>query len=93
MKKLSFGRRVLLEAGGFAAVVLSLSVGAFRIPALRAQQAASPLEFDAVSVKPSNPNSSQGMVVDVTPGGDASRSQCHAQRLDRDRIRRPEFSD
>jgi bla regulator protein blaR1 len=69
MKKLSFGRRLRLASAGFAAVVLPLAVGAFRIQAVRAQQPAGPLEFDTVSVKPSNPNSSHGTVVDVTPGG------------------------
>jgi hypothetical protein len=28
-----------------------------------------PLEFDAASVKPSNPNSTNGTVISVTPGG------------------------
>ena len=43
-------------------------MGAFRIPAARAQQPAGP-EFDAVSVKPSNPNTTNGTVVNVTRGG------------------------
>jgi uncharacterized protein (TIGR03435 family) len=50
-------------------VVVPIAVGAFRIPAVRAQQPSGPLEFDAVSVKPSNPSSIHGTVVDVTPGG------------------------
>jgi len=67
--RLNAGRRLLLAAAGFTAVVLPLAVGAFRIPSARAQQPAGPLEFDAVSVKPSDPNSTNGTVVGVTPGG------------------------
>ncbi len=66
---LNTGRRLLLAAAGFAAVVMPLAVGAFRIPLVRAQQPAGPSEFDAVSVKPSDPNSKHGTVVEVTPGG------------------------
>jgi bla regulator protein BlaR1 len=66
---LNFGRRVLLAAAGFSAVVLPLAVGAFHIPPVRAQQPAGPLEFDVASVKPSNPNSTNGTVVNMTPGG------------------------
>jgi bla regulator protein blaR1 len=66
---LNFGRRLLLVAAGFTAVVLPLAVGAFHIPPVRAQQPAGPLEFDAASVKPSNPNSTNGTVVNTTPGG------------------------
>ena len=66
---LNFARRLLLAAAGFTAVVLPLAVGAFHIPPVRAQQLAGPLEFDAASVKPSNPNSTNGTVVSVTPGG------------------------
>jgi bla regulator protein BlaR1 len=67
--KLNFGRRLLLAAAGFTAVVLPLAAGAFHIPPVRAQQTAGPMEFDAASVKPSNPNSTNGTVVSVTPGG------------------------
>jgi uncharacterized protein (TIGR03435 family) len=67
--RLTIGRRLLLAAAGFSAVVLPLAVGAFHIPQVRAQQPAGPAEFDAVSVKPSDPNSRHGTVVDVTPGG------------------------
>ena len=67
--RLSIGGRLLLAAAGFTAVVLPLAVGAFQFPPVRAQQPAGPLEFDAVSVKPSDPNSRHGTVVDVTPGG------------------------
>lgn len=67
--KLGFGMRLLLAAAGFAAVIAPISVGAFRLPSVRAQQPAGLLEFDAVSVKPSEPNSRHGTVVDVTPGG------------------------
>ncbi len=66
---LNVGRRVLLAAAGFAAVVVPIAVGVSRVPTVRAQQPAGPLEFDAVSVKPSNPNSTNGTVVDVTRGG------------------------
>ena len=66
---LNFARRLLLAAAGFTAVVLPLAVGAFHVPPVRAQQPAGPLEFDAASVKPSNPNSTNGTVVSVTPGG------------------------
>ena len=90
---LNFARRLLLAAAGFTAVVLPLAVGAFHILPVRAQQLAGPLEFDAASVKPSNPNSTNGTVVSVTSWREAPRSQCHAQRLDRSRIRRSEFSD
>jgi bla regulator protein BlaR1 len=67
--KLNVGRRLLLAAAGFIAVVMPIAVGAFHVPSIRAQQPAGPLEFDAVSVKPSNPNSTHGTVVDVTAGG------------------------
>lgn len=66
---LNFGRRLLLVAAGFTAVVLPLAVGAFHIPPVRTQQPAGPLEFDVASVKPSNPNSANGTVVRLTPGG------------------------
>jgi bla regulator protein BlaR1 len=49
--RLNVGRRLLLVAAGFTAVVVPIAVGAFRIPPVRAQQPASTLEFDAVSVK------------------------------------------
>jgi uncharacterized protein (TIGR03435 family) len=67
--RLNLGRGLLLAAAGFAAVIVPVSVGAFRISPVRAQQPAGGLEFDAVSVKPSDPNSRQGTVVAVTPGG------------------------
>jgi bla regulator protein BlaR1 len=66
---LNFGRRLVLAAAGFTAVVLPLAIGAFHIPPVRAQQPAGPLEFDVASVKPSNPNSTNGTVISVTPGG------------------------
>jgi uncharacterized protein (TIGR03435 family) len=65
---LNFRRRLLLAAAGFTALVLPLAVGAFHIPPVHAQQPAGPLEFDVASVKPSNPNSTNGMVVSA-PGG------------------------
>ena len=67
--RLDLGRRLLLAGAGFAAVLLPLAVGAFHMPSVRAQQPSGALEFDAVSVKPSNPNSTNGTVVDVTRGG------------------------
>lgn len=67
--RLNIGRRLVLAAAGFAAIVLPLAVGTFHISPVRAQQPAGPLEFDAVSLKPSNPNSTNGTVVSVTPGG------------------------
>jgi uncharacterized protein (TIGR03435 family) len=67
--KLSFGRRLLLAAAGFTAVIVPIAAGAFRIPSVRAQQPAGALEFDAVSVKPSDPNSRNGTVVSLTRGG------------------------
>jgi uncharacterized protein (TIGR03435 family) len=67
--KLSFGMRLLLGATGFAAVIAPIAAGAFHLPSVRAQQPTGPLEFDAVSVKPSDPNSKHGTVVDVTAGG------------------------
>ena len=66
---LNFARRLLLAAAGFAAVVLPLAVGAFHILPVRAQQPSGPLQFDAASVKPSNPSSTNGTVVSVSPGG------------------------
>jgi uncharacterized protein (TIGR03435 family) len=63
------GRRLRLAAAGVTAVIVPVAVGVFGIPAVRAQQPAGALEFDAVSVKPSDPNSRQGTVVNVTPGG------------------------
>ena len=67
--KLTLGRKALLAAAGIAAVAVPLSLGAFRIPSVRAQQFAGTPEFDAVSVKPSDPNSPHGTVVSFTPGG------------------------
>src|SRR2546430_3302964 len=66
---LNVGRRLLLAVAGFTAVAAPLAVGVFRTPPVRAQQPAGRLEFDAVSVKPSNPNSTNGTVVGLTPGG------------------------
>jgi uncharacterized protein (TIGR03435 family) len=66
---LNLTRRMLLATAGFTAVILPIAVGAFHIPPVRAQQPAGPSEFDAVSVKPSDPNSRQGTIVDVKPGG------------------------
>lgn len=67
--RLNIGRRLLLAAAGFAALLVPIGFGAFRIQPVRAQQPSGPSEFDAVSVKPSNPNSTHGTVVGVTPGG------------------------
>jgi bla regulator protein blaR1 len=67
--RLNAGRRLLLAAAGFTAVVAPIAIGTFRIPPVRAQQPAGTLEFDAVSVKASNPNSTNGTVISVTPGG------------------------
>jgi uncharacterized protein (TIGR03435 family) len=67
--RLSVGKKLLLAAAGFAAVVSPLAVGAFHIPSARAQQPARSLEFDVASVKRSNPNSANGTVISVTPGG------------------------
>ena len=50
-----------MNVGALTATILFLGV-------LRAQQPAAP-QFDAVSVKPSDPNSAHGTVVDMTPGG------------------------
>jgi len=61
--------KVLRLAACVTAVIVPIAVGAFRIPVVCAQQPVGPLEFDAVSVKPSNPNSRHGTVVDVTRGG------------------------
>ena len=66
---LNAGRRLLLAAAGFTAVLLPIALGAFGFPPVRAQQPAGTLEFDAVSVKPSDPNSAHGTVVNATPGG------------------------
>jgi uncharacterized protein (TIGR03435 family) len=52
-----------------AAGFLAVAVGALDSPRVRAQQPAGSLEFDAVSVKPSDPNSRDGTVVSVTKGG------------------------
>lgn len=67
--KLNIGRRLLLAAAGVTAVIVPVAVGVVRTPSVCAQQPAAALEFDAVSVKPSNPNSSNGTVVEVTPSG------------------------
>lgn len=44
-------------------------MGSLPIPSARAQQPAGRLEFDVVSIKPSNPGSANGTVVNVTAGG------------------------
>jgi uncharacterized protein (TIGR03435 family) len=67
--KLNFGRGLLLAAAGVVAVMLPVVAGAFYLHPVSAQQPAGTLEFDAVSVKPSDPNSRHGTVVDATPGG------------------------
>ncbi len=66
--KPNLGRRLLLAASGFTVVFLPLAVGPSHIPPVRAQQPSGALEFDVVSVKPSDPNSTNGTVVDVTGG-------------------------
>ncbi len=66
---LDFGRRLLLPASGFAAVALPLAVGAFHFLPVWAQQPAAPLQFEVASVKPSNPNSTNGTLVTITSGG------------------------
>jgi bla regulator protein blaR1 len=66
---LNLGRRLLSVATGLTAVTLLLAVGAFHISPVHAQQPAGRLEFDVASVKPSNPNSASGTVVNVTSGG------------------------
>jgi bla regulator protein blaR1 len=66
--RLSFGRRLLLATAGVSAVMVPIAVGVFRTPSVRAQQPAGTLEFDAVSVKASDPNSRNGTVVSLTPG-------------------------
>ena len=63
------GNRFLLATAGITAVIVPIAVGAFRLPPVRAQKPSSPAEFDAVSVKPADPNSIHGTVVDVTAGG------------------------
>jgi bla regulator protein blaR1 len=67
--RLSLGMRLLLTAAGFTAVIMPIAGGLFRMAPVHAQQPAGPVEFDAVSVKPSDPNSGHGTVVEVTPGG------------------------
>jgi hypothetical protein len=66
---LNSGRRLLLAVAGFTAVALPLTVGAFHIPTVRAQQPGGPLEFDVASVKPANPKSTNGTVISVGHGG------------------------
>jgi uncharacterized protein (TIGR03435 family) len=66
--KLSFGTRLLLATAGVTAVIVPIAVGVFQAAPVRAQQPAGTLEFDAVSVKPSDPNSRNGAVVSFTPG-------------------------
>jgi bla regulator protein blaR1 len=66
--KLSFGRRLLLTIAGVTAVIVPIAAGVFGTPPVRAQQPAGALEFEAVSVKASDPNSRHGTVVAFTPG-------------------------
>lgn len=67
---LNIARRLLLATGGLTAVVLlPLACGVFHISAAGAQQSADRLEFDVASVKPSNPNSTSGTVINATSGG------------------------
>jgi uncharacterized protein (TIGR03435 family) len=66
--ELRFGGRLLLAAG-VTAVIVPIGVGILGAPQVRAQQPASKLEFDAVSVKAADPDSRHGTVVEVTPGG------------------------
>ena len=58
-----------MAAAGVTAVIVPVALSVFSIPPVRAQQPTGALEFDAVSVKPSDPNSRHGTVVSVTPGG------------------------
>ena len=67
--KLIFGRKLLRAAARVSALTMPLAYGLFGIPPAHAQQVDSPSEFDAVSVKPSDPNSRNGTVVGFTPGG------------------------
>ena len=87
------GLRFLLATAGVTAVIVPIAMGLFRLPSVRAQKPSGPVEFDAVSVKPADPNSIHGTVVDVTSGGTLRIHQCHSQRPDRNRIRRSGFSD
>jgi uncharacterized protein (TIGR03435 family) len=66
--KLSFGRRLMLTAAGMMAVIVPIAGGLLRAPSVRAQQPTGPSEFDAVSVRPSDPNSRNGTVVSFTAG-------------------------
>jgi uncharacterized protein (TIGR03435 family) len=50
-------------------VIASTAMVILGSPPVQAQQPAAALEFDAVSVKPADPNSRHGTVVSVTPGG------------------------
>jgi uncharacterized protein (TIGR03435 family) len=67
--KLNLDRRLLFAAAGITAAIMPIAGELFCTPSVRAQQTTGALEFDAVSVKPSNPNSRNGTVVSVTPGG------------------------
>lgn len=63
----NLGRRLLLAAAGTTTVIVAVT-GPFQIWSVRAQQQAPAPEFDAVSVKPSDPNSKNGTVVSLTSG-------------------------
>jgi bla regulator protein blaR1 len=67
--RLNFGKRLLLAVAGSSAVVLPLAVGVLHILPARAQETTGDLKFEVATVKPSNPSSGNGTLVDVTPGG------------------------
>jgi uncharacterized protein (TIGR03435 family) len=58
-----------MAATAITSVIASTVLVIFGAPSVQAQQPAAALEFDAVSVKPADPNSRHGTVVNVTPGG------------------------
>jgi uncharacterized protein (TIGR03435 family) len=66
-RKLTFGRKLLLAAAGFAAVTTPIAIGIIDAPQVRAQPQAAPVPFEVASVKPNN--STDRGVMQALPGG------------------------
>jgi hypothetical protein len=91
--KLNLDRRLLFAAAGITAAIMPIAGELFCTPSVRAQQTTGALEFDAVSVKTVESEQQEWDGGQRDSRRDAPCSQCLAQRLDRIRIRRSDFSD
>jgi bla regulator protein blaR1 len=68
MLKLSFGRKLLLAAGGMAMTVLPIVIGLVNVPVSRAQASGPRAKFEVASIKQSN-SADRRPLLRVLPGG------------------------